>query len=149
MEIPLIGKVVLYIILVLFGLFCIILWGWQFMVLRGKSMKNPDGSVDDWHEQKLFYGIALADIVIAVPVALIGITFIFLDWRIGYFLTALASFWYLWANTMTTATSLRFENPKCTISWFFTFPLQVVLGLSYLIWLFVYFEEIFGSITQQ
>ncbi len=56
MEIPLIGKIILYIIIVLFGIMCIILCGWQLMVLRGKSMKNPDGSVDDWHKQKLFYG---------------------------------------------------------------------------------------------
>ncbi|WP_455200656.1 hypothetical protein [Kaarinaea lacus] len=145
MDIPLTGKVVLYIIISLFGLFCVMLWGWQFMVLRGKPMKNPDGSVDDWHEQKLFYGIALADIVVAVPVALLGITLIFLNWQIGYFLTGLASFWYLWANTMTTATSLRFEKPKFTISWIVTFPFQVVLALSYLVWLLLYFEEIFGS----
>lgn len=147
MEIPLTGKVVLYIIISLFGLMCVVLWGWQLMVLRGRSMKNPDGTVDDWHEQKLFHGIALADIIIAVPVALVGITFIFLNWRIGYFLTALASFWYLWANVMTTATSLRFEKPKFTFSWLFTFPFQVVLALSYLIWVLYYFEVIFGSVT--
>ena len=145
MEIPLIAKVVLYAIIILFALACIILWGWQFMVLRGKSMKNPDGSVDDWHEQKIFYGIALADITVAVPVALVGIVFIFLNWRIGYFLTALTSFWYLWANIVTTATSLRFENPKFTLSWLFTFPLQAILPLSYLLWLLVYYEQIFGS----
>ncbi len=98
MEIPLIGKIILYVIIVMFGIICIILCGWQLMVLRGKSMKNPDGSVDDWHEQKLFYGIAIADITIAVPVTLIGIILILLNWRIGYYLTGLACFWYLWAN---------------------------------------------------
>ena len=25
-------------------------------------MKGPDGSLDDWHEQKTHYGIAVADI---------------------------------------------------------------------------------------
>ena len=146
MEIPLVSKILLYIIVVPFGIICIILWGWQLMVLRGKSMKNPDGSVDDWHEQKLSYGIALADITTAVPVALVGITLIFLNWRIGYYLTALASFWYLWANVMTTATSLRFEKPKLNFSWIFTFPFQAVLGLAYIIWSLIYFQEIFGSI---
>ena len=122
MEIPLISKVVLYIILTLFGLICIALLRWQIMVLRGKPMKNPDGSVDDWHEQKLFYGIALADIAIAIPVTFIGIVLIFIGWRIGYYLTGLASFWFLWANIMTTATSMRFEKPNFSFNWFITFP---------------------------
>jgi hypothetical protein len=51
MEISLISQVVLYIIIALFGLLCILVFAWQIMVLRGKSMKNPDGTVDDWHEQ--------------------------------------------------------------------------------------------------
>ena len=103
MEIPLIGQVILYIVIVLFGLLAIIVFGWQIMVLRGKSMKNADGSVDSWHEQKLFYGIALADITIPVPLTLVGIVSIFLGWRIGYYLTGLASFWFLWTNIMATA----------------------------------------------
>jgi hypothetical protein len=87
--------------------------------------------------------MAFADITIGVPVALAGIILIFLDWRIGYFLTALASFWYLWANVMITATSLRFQRPKFTLSWLFYFPFQAVLGLAYLIWILIYFEAIF------
>ncbi|MFC1990342.1 hypothetical protein ACFLVW_07330 [Chloroflexota bacterium] len=113
------------------------------MVLRGKSMKNPDGSVDDWHEQKIIYGIALADITIAIPVTFIGIALIFVGWRIGYYLTGLACFWFLWANVMTTATSLRFEKPKITLMWFIVFPLGAILGLSYIIWSLIYFQEIF------
>ena len=105
MEISLISQIILYIIIVLFGLLAIIVFGWQIMVLRGKSMKNPDESVDDWHEQKLCYGIALADITIAVPLTLVGIVLILIGWRIGYYLTGLASFWFLWTNVMTTATS--------------------------------------------
>ena len=134
MEIPLISKIVLYIIVALFGLICIALLRWQIMVLRGKSMKNPDGSADDWHEQKLFYGIALADIAVAIPVTFIGIVLIFVGWRIGYYLTGLASFWFLWANIMTTATSLRFEKPKISFSWFMVFPFGAILGLAYIIW---------------
>ena len=143
MEIPLFSKVVLYIIIVLFGLLCIPILGWQIMVLRGKSMKNPDGSVDDWHEQKLFYGIVLADITVAIPVTFIGIVLIFVGWRIGYYLTGLASFWFLWANIMATATSLRFEEPKISLNWFIVFPFGALVALAYIVWSLIYFQEIF------
>ncbi len=143
MEIPLISRIILYIIIALFGLLAIIVFGWQIMVLRGKSMKNPDGSVDDWHEQKLFYGIALADITIAVPTTLVGIALIFVGWRIGYYLTGLASFWFLWTNIMTTTTSLRFEKPNISFSWFIVFPFGAIVALAYIIWSLIYFQEIF------
>jgi len=143
MEIPLIGQVILYIIIVFFGLICIPLLRWQLMVLRGKSMKNPDGSVDDWHEQKNLYGIALADITIAIPVTFIGIALIFVGWRIGYYLTGLACFWFLWANVMTTATSLRFEKPNISFSWFIVFPFGAIVALAYIVWSLIYFQEIF------
>lgn len=146
MELPLISKLILYAIIILMGLMCILLWGWQFRVLQGRAMKNPDGSIDDWHEQKLLYGTAVADMFIAVPVALMGIIFIFLNWRFGYFLTALASFWYIWGNVMTTATSLRFQKPRLTVNWLFIFPFQIVVGLAYLIWLLLHFQIIFGSL---
>ncbi len=145
MEIPLIGKIVLYIIIVLFGLLAILVLGWQLKVLRGKSMKNPDGSADDWHEQKLFYGIALADITIAVPLTLTGIVLIFVGSRVGYYLTGLASFWFLWANIMTTATSLRFEKPNISFSWFMVFPFGAIVALAYIVWSLVHFDIIFLS----
>ena len=143
MELPLISKVVLYIIIVLFGLICILILRWQIMVLRGKSMKNPDGSTDDWHKQKLFYGIALADITVAIPVTFIGIVLIFVGWRIGYYLTGLACFWFLWANVVGTATSLRFEKPKISFNWFVVFPFGALVGLAYIVWSLIYFQEIF------
>ena len=143
MDIPLIGQAILYIIIVLFGLLSIIVFGWQIMVLRGKSVKNADGTADDWHKQKLFYGIALADVTVAIPVTLIGIILIFMGWRIGYYLTGLASFWFLWANIMTTATSLRFEKPKISFNWFIVFPFGAILALAYIIWSLLYFQEIF------
>ena len=143
MEIPLISRIIMYIIIALFGLLAIIVFGWQIMVLRGKSMKNADGSVDDWHEQKLFYGIALADITIAVPFTLVGIVLIFIGLRIGYYLTGLASFWFLWANIMTTATSLRFEKPNISVSWFIVFPFGAIVALAYIVWSLIYFQEIF------
>ena len=145
MEIPVISKVILYIIIVLSGLICIPILRWQIMVLCGKSMKNPDGSVDDWHEQKLFYGIALADITVAIPVMFLGIVSIFVGWRIGYYLTGLASFWFLWANIMATATSLRFEKPKITLMWLIVFPFGALLALAYIILTLVHFDAIFFS----
>jgi len=145
MEISLTSKIVLYIIIISFGLLAVIVFGWQTMVLRGKSMKNADGTVDDWHEQKLFYGIALADVALAVPVTLIGIVLIFIGWRIGYYLTGLASFWFLWTNIMTTATSLRFEKPRISLNWFIVFPFGAMVGLAYIIWTLIHFNVIFSS----
>ena len=143
MEIPLISKVFLYIIIVIFGLLSIIVFGWQLMVLRGKSMNNPDGTVDAWRDQKLFYGIALADVIVAVPVTLVGIVLIFVGWRIGYYVTGLVSFWFLWTNVMTTATSLRFEKPKISLNWFIVFPFGALVALAYIVWSLIYFQEIF------
>ena len=145
MDLPLISRILLYIIIVIFGLLCILISGWQIMVLRGKSMDNPDGTVDDWHEQKLFYGIAVADLTIAIPVTFIGIVLIFIGWRVGYYLTGLASFWLLWANVMATATSLRFEKPKITLMWFIVFPFGAIIGLAYIVWTLVHFEAIFSA----
>lgn len=137
------SKIILYTDLVLMALMCIAIWGWQLLVLRGRSLKNPDGTVDDWHEQKLTYGIALADLVLAVPVTLAGIILIFMGWSLGYYLTGLASFWLLWTNVMTTATSLRFEKPRITFMWFVNFPLGAILAGVYILWSIVHFEEIF------
>jgi len=143
MQIPLAGKVILYADIVLTGIICLILWYWQWNVLRGKAMPNPDGSVDDWRDQKLCYGIALADIFLAVPAALTGIVLIFTGQPLGYYLTGLTSFWFLWINTATTATSLRFEKPRITLEWIIVFPFGAVLGLVYIIWSLIYFEVIF------
>ena len=110
-------------------------------------MPNPDGSVDDWHEQKLFYGIAVADLFLAVPVTLIGIALIIADQRIGYYLVGLASFWFLWTNVMTTVTSLRFEHPRITCMWLVVFPFGAIVALVYIIWSLVYFETVFRGIV--
>ena len=59
------------------------------MVMKGKAMKNADGSVDDWHEQKLFYGIAIADIFLACPATIAGIVMVFASPRWGYYILAL------------------------------------------------------------
>ncbi len=111
------SQISLYVLLALMGLLALIVWGWQIQVLRGKEMQNCDGSVDSWHEQKMFYGIAVADIFLACPLTIIGILLVFASPRWGYYLLTWVSFWFVWANIMTTATSLRFEKPKITLSW--------------------------------
>ena len=99
------------------------------MVLKGQAMKNPDGSSDNCHEQKTHYGIAFADLVLACPLSIAGIILIFVTPRWGYYLLALVSFWFVWTNTMTTATSLRFENPKISFNWFMVFPFGSLLSM--------------------
>ena len=106
-------------------------------------MKNVDGSVDDWHQQRCHYGMAFADLFVACPVNVIGIVLIFVYPALGFYLLALVSFWWLWANVMTTATSLRFEKPEITAVWLLTFPFGALLGLAYIVWSFVHFEQIF------
>jgi hypothetical protein len=85
----------LYVLVALLALYFLLLWGWQFMILRGKAFKNPDGSVDDWHEQKTHYGIAFADVFVACPASIAGIVLVFLSPRWGYYLLALVSFWWV------------------------------------------------------
>jgi hypothetical protein len=137
------SRVTLYILLALMGLVSIIIWLWQIRVMRGKAMKNPDGSVDDWHKQKIFYGIAIADIFLACPATVVSIVLIFFYPRWGCYVLALVSFWFLWANIMTTATSLRFENPKITLNWFIVFPFGSIIGFAYIIWTIIHFDMIY------
>lgn len=143
-ELSLLSQVSLYVLLVLMGLFALLVWGWQFMILRGKSFKNPDGSMDDWHEQKTHYGIAFADVFVACPANIIGILLVFLYPRWGYYLLALVSFWWIWANVMTTATSLRFYNPRRSlIIWLLGYPFGILVGLAYIVWTIVHFKAIY------
>lgn len=142
-ELSLLSQISLYVLLALMGLLALIVWGWQIMVLRGNAMDNPDGSTDDWHEQKIFYGIAFADVFLACPVSIAGIILVFASPRWGYYLLALVSFWFVWANIMTTATSLRFEKPKFTLMWFIVFPFGTLVGLAYIVWSIVHFDTIY------
>jgi len=143
-ELSLISQVSLYGLMGIMGLICPIVWGWQIMILKGKAMKNPDGSFDSWHEQKTHYGIALADIFLACPVNIAGIVLVFVSPRWGFYLLALVSFWWIWANTMTTTTSLRFEKPKITLNWFITYPFGILVGLAYIMWTVVHFDTIYS-----
>ncbi|MBU0520285.1 hypothetical protein KKA00_09470 [bacterium] len=145
MEIPLTGKIIFYAVISAMGIICMFLWYWQWNVLRGKAMPNPDGTFDDWHDQKLYYGFAVADIFIAIPFTLAGIILIFAGIKAGYNMTAMSSFWFLWINSVTTITSLRFAKPKITLEWFVVFPLGAVLGLIYLVWTCIYLRSVWWS----
>ncbi|MCK5315290.1 MAG: hypothetical protein KAJ53_09220 [Anaerolineales bacterium] len=137
------SQISLYVLLALMGLFALLVLGWQIKILKGKAMKNPDGSTDDWHEQKTHYGIAVADVFLACPACIVGIILVFVSPRWGFYLLALVSFWFVWANLMTTATSLRFENPKLTLNWWITFPTGLLVGLVYILWTILHFDTIY------
>jgi hypothetical protein len=136
------SQISLYVLLVLMGLFSLLVFGWQIMVLRGIAMANPDGSTDDWHEQKTHYGIAFADVFLACPICFAAIILVFVSPRWGLYLLAMVSFWFVWANLMTTATSLRHEKPKLTLNWWITFPSGIIVGLAYILWTIINFETI-------
>ena len=70
-----------------------------------------------------------------------AIMLVFLSPRWGISL-ALLSFWIVWANIMTTATSLRFYHPRITVTWFVTFPLGALIGLACIIWVVVHFGAV-------
>ncbi len=137
------SQISLYVLLALIGLYTLLVLGWQIMILQGKAMQNPDGSVDNWHEQKTHYGIAVADVFLACPTCIIGIALVFVSPRWGFYLLGMVSFWFVWANLMTTATSLRFERPKRTLNWWISFPAGIFLGLVYILWTASHFDRIY------
>lgn len=136
--------IVMYFLLTLVAVFVLLILWAQVRCIRGMPFKNPDGTTDDWKEQKVFYGIAWADVAVACPAALVGLVLIFTAPRWGFYILALVSFWFLWANVMTTVTSLRFEKPKITLQWLIVFPLGALVGLGYIVWTFCHFEAIYG-----
>ena len=93
-------------------------------------MDNPDGSADDWAEQPSHFGIAIADVCFACPASLAAVVLSIVAPRVGLYPLGAVGFWFIWANNMTTATSVRFHGPKLTISWWVTFPAGAVLGRS-------------------
>jgi len=137
------SKLSLYGLLTVMGLFILLVWGWQILILRGRSLKNPDGSTDDWRQQKTHYGLAFADVFFACPLGMAGIALVFICPRLGHYLLSLISFWFVWANIATTATSLRFEKPKITLGWVITFPFGSVVGFAYLLWIGIHFRAVF------
>ena len=144
-ELCLLSQISLYVLMGLIGLYTLLVEGWQIMILKGKAMKNADGSSDDWHKQKTHYGIAFADVFLTGPASIAGIVLVFVAPRWGYYFLALVSFWFVWANIMTTATSLRFEKPRITLNWVITFPFGILVGLAYIAWTVVHFDTIYFS----
>jgi hypothetical protein len=144
MEFSLLSKLVLYLDVGLMGVMALLLLRWQRDVLRGRTMNNPDGSTDDWHQQRILYGMALADLLLAIPLTLAGVALVFLGVRFGFYVMGMVSFWFFWVNLATTLTSLRFERPRLTFSWLFVFPFGAILGLVYIVWSLIHFGVVFG-----
>jgi hypothetical protein len=143
-ELSMVSRVSLYVLVASIGILALIIWSVQVGVLNGRAFKNPDGSVDDWHEQKLFYGISFADVFVACPASVAGIILVLVAPRWGCYVLALVSFWLVWTNIMTTASSLRFEQPRITLMWFIVFPLGALVGLAYIAWTIVHFDIIYS-----
>jgi hypothetical protein len=142
-EFDIVSELTLYVLLLLFGLFTLILGWFQFNVFRGRAMNNPDGTVDDWHEQKILFGMAIGDLVIICPITILSIILILVENEWGFFILSLVSFWYVWVNLAFTLTSLRFENPRITAEWIVAFPFGSILGFAYLVWILINFSVIF------
>jgi hypothetical protein len=116
----------------------------QVGCLRGRFFKNPDGSSDDWREQKIFYGMAWADLVVACPMSLAALGLTLTVPKLGLLLLTGVSVWMIWANVMTTVTSLRFEKPRITLPWLVVFPFGLIVGLAYFVWILIHFEAVYG-----
>lgn len=143
-DLPGISRIILYVLLVLVSLVTVIVLFAQIGCVREKPFENPDGTRDDWREQELFFGIAWADIIVACPLSFAGVALVFLAPRWGFFLMGMVSFWFVWANVVTTVTSLRFAKPRITLQWFVVFPMGTLIGLSLLVWVFLHFRLVFG-----
>jgi len=138
------SRLLLYTLLTLIAVFTVLVLWAQLGCVRGKPFENPDGTKDDWREQKIFYGIAWADILFACPTSFAALVLIFSAPKWGFYLMGMVSFWFLWANVMTTVTSLRFESPKLTLQWLLVFPLGAVTGLVFIAWTLAHFSTVFG-----
>ncbi|MFC1996531.1 hypothetical protein ACFLXI_02850 [Chloroflexota bacterium] len=137
------SQISLYVLLALMGIFTLLVFGWQIMILRGKAMQNPDGTSDDYHKQKIHYGSAFADVFLACPVCFVAIVLVFVSPRWGFYLLTMISFWFVWTNLMTTTTSLRFEKPKLTLNWLIVFPTGIIVGLGTILWTIIHFNMIY------
>lgn len=143
-DLSILSLTTLYVILAFIGVLSLLILGFQIQVFRGKRMPNPDGSADDWHEQQIFYGIAVADILLACPLGFAVVALILIGSPWGFFLLPLHGFYFLWANTMTTTTSLRFHKPQFTLMWFIVFPLGILVGIATLLWSAIHLSPLYG-----
>ena len=143
-ALPVFSRLSLYVLLTLIGVLTLIVVWAQVGCIRGRPFKNPDGTSDDWREQKVFYGIAWADLLVACPLSLAGLIAVFTTPQLGLFLVGGVSVWFVWANVMTTVTSLRFERPRITLQWLVVFPFGILVGVAYLVWILVHFGALYG-----
>jgi len=143
-ALPVFSKVSLYVLLALIGCLTLIVAWAQVGCIRGRPFQNPDGSADDWREQKIFYGIAWADLMVACPLSVLGLAMVFAVPRVGLFLLGGVSVWFVWSNVMTTVTSLRFERPRITLQWLIVFPFGSVVGAAFLVWVLLHFGVVYG-----
>jgi hypothetical protein len=143
-QLTLESQISLYIILLAIAVFTLLVLWAQVGIIRGKPFENPDGTKDDWHEQKVYYGIAWADVLVACPLSIAALVLVFAAPRWGFYSMGMVSLWFIWTNTMTTVTSLRFEKPNITLQWLLVFPSGAVIGLAFVIWMLVHFRAIYG-----
>jgi hypothetical protein len=141
---PVISRVLLYVLLSLIAFLTLAVAWAQVGCIRGRPFKNPDGTADDWREQKIFYGIAWADLTVACPLSVVGLALTFLAPKLGLLMLAGVSVWLVWASVMTTVTSLRFEKPQITLPWLVVFPFGAIVGLAYLVWILIHFEAVYA-----
>jgi len=142
-ELSLVSRVLLYVLLSLIALLTLAVAWAQVGCLRGRPFQNPDGTADDWRDQKIFYGIAWADLAVTCPLSIVGLALAFATPKLGLFLLAGVSVWLVWANIMTTVTSLRFEKPRITLPWLVVFPFGSIVGLAYLLWILLHFDLVY------
>ena len=145
-ALPQMSKTILYVLMLLIALLTFVLAWAQIGLLRGRPFRNPDGTTDDWREQKLFFGIAVADLAVAIPAAVAGLVLAFPAPRIGLLVLGAVAFWMVWINLVTTITSLRFEKPRITLAWLIVFPFGILVGLAYLAWLALHFRLFYGAV---
>ena len=142
-DLPLLSVITLYALLVFVTFLVLVLLWWQVQVIAGKRMPNTDGTFDDWHEQNVIFGHTVADIFFACPLGIATVVLILLGSVWGFFLLPMVGFWFVYANTITTATSLRFARPKLTVMWFIIFPLGILVGVAILVWTAVHFRAVY------
>ena len=141
---PLVSRILLYVLLSMIAFLTLAVAWAQVGCIRGRPFQNPDGSADDWREQKIFYGIAWADLTVACPLSLAGLGLTFAVPKFGLLLLTGVSVWLVWANVMTTVTSLRFEKPRITLPWLVVFPFGALVGLAYFVWVLIHFQAMYA-----
>lgn len=110
-------------------------------------MKNPDGSFDERRRHEHHFGMAVADVFIACPLSVIAIALVFIEPRWGHWLLTMFAFFFVWVNTVTTVNSLKFRAPKLTLARFIVFAFGALVGLAYLIWAAIHFDQIFTALA--